>query len=323
MTYLVTGATGLVGAYTTRDLVRRGERVIAYDIAPNMKLLSALLSEEELAKITVVRGDVADTPQVMHTLREHNVHTIIHLASLLTVAANSNFPLAHRVMVQGTNNMFEGAALLGLRKVAWASSGGVFGPRSIGPDGMVHNDSPHDPQNTYGACKSFNEAMALHYVGQYGLDLVGLRFSLVYGYGRATAPGSGTGATYMYELVDRPALGLGPSSVPFGDITMDWVYVEDVARAVLLAAQVEKPRSKAFIIHGFRRSMREAFDHVRSLLPDAKMELLPGVRESGSHILDGSAATEELGFTAEIDMEEGLKRNINMLRREAGLPAVG
>src|SRR5207245_7854637 len=109
------------------------------------------------------------------------------------------------------------------------------------------------------------------YIGQYGLDIVGMRFSLVYGYGRATAPGSGTGAIYMYELVDKPALGLGPSVVPFGDAVMDWVYVEDVSRAVLLAAEVEKPKSKAFIIHGFRRSMREAFDYVRTLLPAADM----------------------------------------------------
>lgn len=326
MTYLVTGGTGLVGAYVSRDLARKGEPVVSFDIGANHALLQAIMSPEELAKVTVVRGDITDWPELLRTLQQHRVDTIVHLASLLRAGANANPPLAFKVMCQGTNNVFEGAALLGIRKVVWASSGSVFGPRSVGPDGVVHNDALLDPQEPYGACKALNEAMARHYIERYGLDLIAMRFSLVYGYGRGMS-GAGTGATYMTELVEKPALGQGPCVVPTGDAIMDWLYVEDAARAVLLAAATEKPRSKAFIIHGFRHPLRDAFECVRKLLPDVAMTLEPGTRSgfsaSAGPIVDGTPATEELGFTAETDIDEGMKRNINLLRREAGLPQVG
>jgi nucleoside-diphosphate-sugar epimerase len=322
MNYLVTGGTGFIGAYVVRDLVQAGDRVVCYDIAPNAQLLADVVPAAQLQGVTVVRGDVTDWSQLFHTLRQHRVDKIIHLASLLTSSSEANFPLALKVNCQGTNHVFEGAALLGLEKVVWASSVAVFGPRSIGADGIVLNDAPHDPQTVYGACKAYNEQMALHYARQYDLDVIGLRFTLVYGYGKTETVARGTGVGYLSELIDKPALGQGPCVVPYGDDQMDWLYVEDVARAIVLASQARKTRTKAFTVRGDLRAMREVFDYVRRLLPKAEMTLEPG-RYRQTWQFDGGAARDEIGYAPEFTIEEGIKRNLNMLRQRGGLPPVG
>ena len=136
----------------------------------------------------------------------------------------------------------------------------------------------------------------------------------------------GTGVTYLSELIDKPALGQGPCVVPGGDDHPDWLYVEDVARAVMMADHASKTATKAFNVVGDFRSTREMFDQVRSLLPDADMSLQTGCPMGGeSHPwnYDGSAAREEIGYIPEFKIEEGVKRNINMLREKAGLGPVG
>jgi nucleoside-diphosphate-sugar epimerase len=321
MNYLVTGGTGFIGAYVVCDLVKSGDRVVCFDIAPDAQLLADVVPAEHLRHVTVMRGDVTDWSQLLHTLREQRVDKIIHLASLLTSSSEANFPLALKVNCQGTNHIFEGAALLGLEKVVWASSVAVFGPRSIGSDGIVLNDAPHDPQTVYGACKSYNEQMALHYVRKYDLNVIGLRFTLVYGYGKTETVARGTGVGYLSELIDKPALGQGPCVVPYGDDQMDWLYVEDVARAIVLASQAGKTPTKAFTVRGDLRPMREVFDYVQRLLPEADMTLQPG-RYRQTWQFDGSVTRDEIGYAPEVTIEEGIKRNLNMLRQKAGLSLV-
>ncbi len=322
MTYLITGGTGFIGAYVVRDLVKLGERVVCFDIDANSRLLGSVVPSHLLQHVTIMHGDVTDWSQLLHALREHRVDRIIHLASLLTASSEANFPLARRVNVQGTNHVFEGAALLGLDKVVWASSVSVFGPRSLGSDGIVHNDAPHDPQTVYGACKSYNEQMALHYVRKYNLDIIGLRFTLTYGYGKKETMARGTGSDYLDELIDKPALGEGPCVVPYGDDQMDWLYVEDAARAVVLACQAGKTHTKALTVRGDMRPMREVFEYVRRLLPSEDMRLQPG----STRLIwqyDGSLTRNEIGYAPIYTVEEGIKRNINMLRQAPGLPSVG
>jgi nucleoside-diphosphate-sugar epimerase len=322
MTYLITGGTGFIGAYVVRDLIKAGARVVCFDIDPNPRLLGALISPEELEQVTLIRGDITDWPQLLHALKAHRVEKVVHLASLLTASSEANFPLALRVNCQGTNHVFEAAVLLGVEKVVWASSVAVFGPRSIGADGIVANDAPHDPQTVYGACKSYNEQMALHYVRRYDLDVVGLRFTLVYGYGKEETIGRGTGVDYLNELIDKPALEQGPCVVPYGDDRMDWLYVEDAARAVVLASHTGRTRTKAFTVRGDLRPMREVFEYVHGLLPKVEMTLHPG-RYRQTWQFDGRVTREELGYAPQYTVEEGIKRNINMLRQGAGLPLVG
>lgn len=315
MVYLVTGGTGFIGAYVARLLSQEGATVVAYDLAPDENAIQKVLAPDELARIAIVRGDVTDLPHLVHTIKEHRAEQIVHLAYLMTDAAQANAPLAIKINCEGTNDALEAARILGLRRVVWASSIAVFGPRSVGPEGIVANDAPYDPQTIYGACKSLNEVVAAHYSTAYGLDTIGLRFPTVYGAGRMRGAGQ-----FVSELIEKPAQGL-PGHVPYGDYSTTWAYVEDVARAVVLACQAPPTKTRAFNLGGDVRPVREAAAWVQRLLPQADLTFLPGTRLLPSRF-DATLAQQELGWQPQYSMEEGIRKTINYWRRQRGLAPV-
>ena len=81
MAYLVTGGTGLIGSRIVRDILREGESAVAYDLYPESTFLEQLLSDKEKEQVKIIRGDVTDLPYLLHTVKENNIDTIIHLAS--------------------------------------------------------------------------------------------------------------------------------------------------------------------------------------------------------------------------------------------------
>ena len=323
MTYLVTGGAGFIGSHIVRDLVREGEQAVVYDWFPERIALERLLSEEEIrSKIKIVHGDVTDFSNLIRTLKENNVEKVIHMAALMLLEVNANPLLGVKVNCEGTVSVFEAARFLGLRKVVWASSGSVFGPPEKYPEEYIPNDAPHYPQNIYGAAKSFDELVAAYYSDRYGLDITALRFVMVYGAGQAR----GRTAAVIQQLVCNPALGK-PGKVPAaGDNVLGWTYVDDAARATVLASKVSRTKTKAFSVMGEIHTVQEIADYVKELLPDADITLLP-LERSASHTImtckyDTRLIEEELGYRSQWSMKQGMKETVNTVRREHGLPAV-
>jgi nucleoside-diphosphate-sugar epimerase len=322
MTHLITGGTGLIGSRIVRDLVRDGEQVVIYDWLPEMGALERLLSADEIRdKIKIVQGDVTDFPYLLRTMKENGVEKIIHLAGLLQVGAGANPPLAVKVNCEGTVKVFEAASFLGLKKVVWASSGSVFGPKEMYSEEYIPNDAPHYPQNIYGATKSFYEVVATHYSSQYDMDITALRYVLVYGAGQVRS----SGATIMRELVYNPALGK-PGRVPAPGV-LGWIYVDDAARAAVLTSKAGKTKTKAFSIMGEIFSVEEVADVVRALLPDADITILPlspAAAAAGGQTwkYDTRPIEDEIGFRLQWTVKQGIKETINIVRREHGLPDV-
>ena len=318
MAYLVTGGTGFIGSYVVRDIVREGERVVVYDLFPERSVFERLLSEEERARIKIVRGDVADLAYLLHTIKENNVDRIIHMAALLTAGAVANPPLALKVNSEGTINVFEAARLLGLKKVFWASSISVFGFSQKYAYECIANDAPHRPSDIYGACKSFNENAADFYFERYGLDISAIRYGHPYGVGMQEGI-HGT-ANLIRELIENPVWGK-PGKVPFADNVMNWLYVDDAARATLLGTKIPRTKTRAFNISGDVRSLREITDYIRKLVPGADITLLPGSRGSPCRF-ETKPIEEELGFRPQWSVERGIKEILNTARRQRGLPPV-
>ena len=113
----------------------------------------------------------------------------------------------------------------------------------------IDNDAPHFPKFIYGACKSLNERYATHYFNEYGVDTIGLRFTAVYGVGRTRGMSS-----FSTKLIENVALG-HPAVVPFGDDTIDWQYVEDVSRSIVMSCTCPPTKTHAFSVKvgGFAR----------------------------------------------------------------------
>jgi len=320
MTYLVTGGAGFIGSHVVRDLVREGEQVVVYDWFPERSALSRLLSEEEIkSSVKIVHGDVTNFSQLIRSLQENNVEKVIHMAAIMLLEFNANPLLGVRVNCEGTASVFEAARFVGLKKVVWASSGSVFGPPEKYPEEYIPNDAPHYPQNIYGAAKSFDEFVAAYYSDRYGLDITALRFVMVYGAGQVR----GRTAAIIRELVCHPALGK-PGKVPAaGDNILGWTYVDDAARATVLASKASKTRTKAFSVRGEIHTVQEIADYVKELVPDADITLLP-LEKSASHTImtckyDTRMIEEELSFHPQWTMKQGIRETMNTVRREHGL----
>jgi UDP-glucose 4-epimerase len=313
LTILITGGTGFIGAYVARRLVRDGQRVVTLDNLPS-NVIHGVLAPEELDRISFVTGDVSSLRDVGHVIRDNGVRRVVHLPSLLHPASNQNPPLAIQVNVRGQATILEAARLFELEKVVWASSAVVFGSRDSHAERMLPNDAPHHPVHVYGATKSFDEFLTNHYVGEWGVDALGLRFTIVYGPGRVRGA-----SAFVNELV-RAGLG-EPAVVPFGDDVVDWQYVEDIADLVVKCLGVPKTRTTVFNTRFDVRSIREAGDYICKLVPGARISYEPG--EFGiAWELDDSVLQAEIGFEPRFSMERGLRASINHARREAGLPAL-
>lgn len=312
MAYLVTGGTGFLGSYIVRDLIRSGEDVVAYDYLPS-NILNNVLTKDELNKVKIVTGDITDLIKIGHVIKENNIKKIIHLASLLLPDSNDVPWQAVQVNIGGQVTILEAARLWGIEKVVWASSVSVFGDYKSQPVIPVPNDANHYPNTVYAAAKSFNEYLAKHYYDYWGVDTLGLRYTLIYGPGRVR----GT-SCFVNSIVVNPVLGK-PVVIENGDDIIDWQYVEDAARLAIKCSKVGPTKTRVFNTRCDVRSVKEAGDFVKTLIPKADISYKPGFFGAAWNT-DDSRLQEEIGFKPEYTLEKGLKKMMNYVCQENNLP---
>jgi len=307
MNYLITGGSGCVGSYVIRDLLARGEKVINYDLSRQQNILRQVVEPEGLAELISITGDVTDLPLLARTIKDHKVNAILHLASLQIPASNANPPLAERVNIGGLMNVLEAARVLDVRKVVWSSSIAVFGPAAEYGNKAIANEAHHRPQSVYGACKAFGEYLLNYYTDTYGLDVIGLRYTAIYGVGREVGRTS-----FTTEMIRSAAQNL-PYEVPFGDDRIDWQYVEDVSRVTIRALDSPRTNTRVFNTQGDVRSVADGVSFLQKLEPRAQLSLLPG-KLGLAWEYDCEPAKRELGFEPQFAMEQGIEKTFDYYR---------
>ena len=312
-TVLVTGGTGFIGSYMATDLVKEGHDVVAYDLSTDTDILEKLGVADE---VTVRRGDVTDPTDVLRAVRETGTTHVIHLAALLTNAAEENPRAAMRVNVEGTNNVFEAARTLDDRveRVAWASSAAIYAPPANYDDWVTEDDLVR-PDTLYGATKEYNEHQARVYREEFGVSDVALRPTVAYGPYRETG-----GSAFLANIVEKPALGES-FSVEYGDQAIDWQHVADIAQAFRRAAfaSEEDLTRRVYNVRGELATIREAAETVKGILPDADLAVSDEGELPWTQTLDMTKAQEDLGYEPEYDLERGFRQYIDVLREEHGL----
>lgn len=302
-TYLVTGTMGCIGAWSAYHLVKRGERVVSFDISENRARLNLLLSPEEQAAITFVAGDLTDAAQVLNTFQQHGITHVVHLGALQVPFCRANPVLGAQVNVTGTVNVFEAARQTGIKHIAYASSVAVYGPGLKSP---VPHDAPHDPRNLYGVYKQANEGTARIYWWEHGISSTALRPYTVYGLGRDQ------GVTSDPTKAMLAAVKGQPFQINFANV-MQFQHASDVAQQFIDAAAqplvIDGQGAQVFNLGNPPASVDDVIALIRSVKPNAEItrsDVLMPLPDA----FDDSALRQQVPKVYETPLDQGVRETM-------------
>jgi UDP-glucose 4-epimerase len=304
---LVTGGAGTIGSTLVDALLNAGVNRI--DVLDNLVRgrLGNLERARESGQVELVRGDIGNR-DLVHDLTKGK-DLVFHQAAIRITQCAEEPRLALEVMVDGTFNIFEAAAEHKVDKLIAASSASVYGMAEEFPTTERHHHANND--TFYGAAKSFNEGMARSFHAMTGLDYVMLRYFNVYG------PRMDVHGLYTEVLVrwmERIMDGKPPLIFGSGLQTMDFVFTADVARANVLAATSGVSQGIYNVASGTETSLLEmAQALLRVMGSDLTVEHGPDRLVNGvvRRLADTTAARQDLGFKAEVELEEGLRELVS------------
>jgi UDP-glucose 4-epimerase len=301
---LITGGAGLVGSHIADLLVRGNDReIIIFDnfVRGRRENLSWAMAN---GRVQIVTGDIRDT-KLLHEVMQ-GVDLLFHQAAIRITQCAEEPRLALEVLAEGTFNVLEAAVAAKVRKVVAASSASVYGLAEEFPTTEKHH--PYNNRTLYGAAKVFNEGLLRSFHEMYGLDYVALRYFNVYGprmdiYGAYTE--------VLIRWMERIAAGQPPLILGDGNQTMDFVYIEDIARANILAAQANVTDEAFNVASGVETSLNNlAASLLRVMSSSLQPEYGPArkVNAVPRRLAETRNAKQRIGFEAQVGLEEGLRR---------------
>jgi UDP-glucose 4-epimerase len=302
---LVTGGCGLIGSTTIDLLLRehRPERIVILD-----NLARGSLANVEAAlkdpRVQLVRGDIRDADTVRRAT--DGMDAVIHMAALRITACAADTREAMQVMCDGSFNVVDAARHAGVKKVVAASSASVYGLADSFPTREDHH--PYNNRTWYGASKVMLEGLLRSYHAMYGLPYVALRYFNVYG-PRMDIHGKYT--EVLIRWMERIAKGEPPLIFGDGLQTMDFIYIDDVARANVLALGSDCSDEVFNVASGTETSLRELAAALARVM-ESGLEPVFGPERSINPVPRRLASTERaerlLGFRASTGVDQGLHR---------------
>jgi UDP-glucose 4-epimerase len=297
---LITGGAGLIGSTIADLLVKEGIGEIRVFDDFSRGRIENLRSAVESGLVRMIEGDIRDRRALRAAV--DGVDIIFHQAAIRITRCAEEPRLALETLVDGTFNVAEAAVEAEVAKVV--------------PTPEDHH--PYDNRTLYGAAKTFNEGMFRSFNDMYGLDYVALRYFNVYG------PRMDIFGVYTEVLVrwmERIAAGKSPLILGDGLQTMDFVFSEDVARANVLAAASAASDVTLNIASGVETSLGELADRLLAVMGSpSRPEYGPErkVNSVSRRLAAVDEARELLGFTAQVDLDEGLRRLVRWWSSEQG-----
>ncbi|WP_395360580.1 UDP-glucose 4-epimerase GalE [Streptomyces sp. YH02] len=234
MTYLITGGAGYIGSHVVRAMTQAGERVVVLDD------LSTGYEERVPEGVPLVVGSTLDREVLDRTIAEHGVTGVVHLAAKKQVGESVELPLHYyRENVIGLTVLLEAVAAAGVRNFLFSSSAAVYGMPDVD---LVTEETPCLPLSPYGETKLAGEWLVRAAGAAHGISTACLRYFNVAG---AAAPElADTGVFNLVPMVfERLDAGEAPRifgddyATPDGTCIRDYIHVEDLADAHLVAAR--------------------------------------------------------------------------------------
>lgn len=308
---LITGGGGFVGSHIADALLAKGaKKVIALD-----NFVRGSRDNVAAAKATgrfeLVEGDIRDRALVDRLTK--GCDYVYHQAALRITACAADPREGHEVMMDGTFNVLEACATHGVKKLVAASSASVYGE----PDSLpIEETAAFNNRTLYGGAKVALEQYLRAFHDKYGLPYVALRYFNLYG---PRMDMTGVYTEVMVRWMDRIEAGQAPMIFGTGSQTMDFVYIDDCARANVLALESDVSDDVFNVATGAETSLKELCMAMIELMgkkglePEytADRQLGPVGRRMGGV----TKAKERLGFQSKVGLHEGLAQLIAWRRQ--------
>jgi UDP-glucose 4-epimerase len=308
MRWLVTGGCGFIGRNLVRLLLAQpGHEIRVFDnLSVGTRADLAVVTGPSSDRVELISGDIGDEDELERAAAGMDV--LVHLAANTGVGPSVADPRRDcRLNVVGTLNALEACRAAGVSRFVFASSGAPVGEC----EPPIHEEVPAHPVSPYGASKLAGEAYCSAYKRSFGIDTVALRFGNCYG------PFSGHKRSIVAKFICQ-AFAKEPWEI-FGDghQTRDFIFVEDIAAAIILAARVPGIGGEVFqIATSAETTVVELATRLAALLhshgimvPPPRFEA-PRVGDVRRNFSDTTKARTTLGWTARVNLDEGLNRTL-------------
>ena len=312
-TILVTGGAGLVGSATVDLLLRSHNpaRVIVFD---NLSRGSRANVESAIrdSRVELLERDIRNQAAVEAAIS--GADAVLHLAALRITTCAAEPREAFEVMCAGTYNVVEAAQRAGVRRLVAASTASVYGMADHFPTAEDHH--PYNNRTWYGASKVMLEGLLRSFNEMYDLPYVALRYFNVYG-PRMDIHGKYT--EVLIRWMERIENGQAPLILGDGTQTMDLVYVDDVARANVLALTSDVTDQVVNVATGIETNLNDLAQLLARVMerdiqpeygPERKVNAVP------RRLASIDKAQRLLGFHTSVALEDGLRRLVAWWRAE-------
>ena len=305
MKIIVTGGAGFIGSNIVDALIKEGHKVAVVDN------LSTGREENVNASAQFFNADITDAEALENVFEDFRPEVIFHAAAQIDVRKSVDAPAFDaEINVIGSVNLFKLAVNYGVRRIAYSSTGGaLYGEPKTLP---AAEETPIEPLSPYGVSKYCVESYLNYFKRLYGLERVILRYANVYGPRQDPLGEAGVVAIFTGKILK------GEKPVIYGDGTQtrDYVYVDDVVRANLIALAGKEGVYN--IGTGIETSVNELVNVFGKVLQAEISPQYTQARKGEVHriSLDGELAKKELGFAPKVSIEEGLKKTIEWYKRK-------
>lgn len=301
---VVIGGAGLIGSHCVDELIKHDvKEIVIYDnfARGSVENLEKVIDDPRV-RVFDIGGDITQT-DILDAAIE-GADGVFHFAALWLLQCHDYPQSAFDVNIHGTFNVLMACVKHNVQRLVYSSSASVYGDAVEDP---MTEDHPHNNKNFYGATKIAGEAMATAFHHRYGLPVVGLRYMNVYG---PRQDYQGAYIAVIMKMLDAIDRGEGPTILGDGSEAFDFVSVTDCGRANICAMQADIAGRYYNVGTGTRTTLKELAEILLNLT-GCNQPIQYKERSQATLVRNRvgcpKRASEEIGFTANVSLEDGLR----------------